>query len=302
MDNITEQPCEMGYLGILGVGRGGIKAINRMHKKGVCDASYVICDTDDILLRKSTVGCKVHIKEKKSLSEQTKKQLIQYTRGAEILIVFAGMGGDIGADLLPEIMEAINHKHVLTICILTIPFAFEGVDKIKRAKNSIEKIRSVANAVFELNCELILKQYPKTKLSEAFTKLHKVQYDLITEFVASFPWMGYTCGDFADLYATFYNSGYTVMGTGTAGGENRIIKAIEIASRFPLFDKKDLASFDNFHLMIYCYPEFQITMKEVEQIHSFMDCLGDRVSFVWSASFMEGIGEKTKVALFACSK
>ena len=76
MDNITEQPNEMGFMGILGVGRGGIRAINMMHKKGVRDASYVICDTDDILLQKSPVGCKIHIKEKKSLSEQTKKQLI----------------------------------------------------------------------------------------------------------------------------------------------------------------------------------------------------------------------------------
>ena len=302
MDNITEQPNEMGFMGILGVGRGGIKAINRMHKKGVCDASYLICDTDDILLQKSPVGCKVHIKEKKSLSEQTKEQLIQYTRGAKILIVFAGMGGDIGADLLPEIMEAINPKHVLTICILTIPFTFEGEDKIKRAKNSIEKIRSVANAVFELNSELILKQYPDTKLSEAFTKLHRVQYDLITEFVASFPWKGYTCGDFADLYATYHDSGYTVMGIGAAAGENRISRAIDIACRFPLFDKKDLASFDTFHLMIYSSQEYQIKRKEVEQIHSFMDCLGDRVSVVWSASFMGELGEKTKVALFACSK
>ena len=302
MDNITEQHNEMGFMGILGVGRGGIKAINMMYKKGVCDASYVICDTDDILLRKTPVGCKVHIKEKKSLSEQTKKQLIQYTRGARILIVFAGMGGDIGADLLPYIVEAINHEHVLTICILTIPFAFEGEDKIKRAKNSIEKIRSVANAVFELNSELILKEYPETKLSEAFTKLHRVQYNLITEFEASLPWYGYTCMDFADFYATFYNSGYTVMGTGAAAGENRISRAIDIACRFPFFDKKDPTSFDTFYLMIYSSHEYQIKRKEVEQIHAFMDCLGDRVSVVWSASFMEGLGEETKVALFACSK
>ena len=302
MDKITEQPSEMGFFGILGVGRGGIKAINWMYKKGVCDASYVICDTDNILLQKFPVGCKVHIKEKKSLSEETKKQLIQYTRGSRILIVFAGMGGDIGADLLPEIMKAINRKHALTMCVLTIPFAFEGKDKIKRAKNSIEKIRSVANAVFELNSELILKQYPETKLSEAFTKLHRVQYDLITEFEASFPWKGYTCGDFADLYATYHDSGYTVMGIGAAAGENRISKAIDIACRFPLFDKKDLTSFDTFHLMIYCSQEFQIIMKEVEQIHAFMDCLGEKVSFIWSARFIEGLGEETKVALFACRK
>lgn len=302
MDNITELPNEMGFMGILGVGRGGIRAINRMHMKGVYDASYVICDTDDILLRKSPVGRKVHIKEKKSLSEQTKKQLIQYTQGVRLLFVFAGMGGDIGADLLPEIMEAINHEHVLTMCVLTIPFAFEGEDKINRAKNSIEKIRSVANAVFELNSELILKQYPEIKLSEAFTKLHGVQYDLITEFEASLPWKGYTCGDFADLYATFYDSGYTVMGIGAAAGENRISMAIDIACRFPLFEKKDLASFDTFHLMIYSSTKYQIMRKEVEQIHSFMDCLEDRVSFVWSASFMEDLGQEIKVALFACSK
>lgn len=302
MDNITEQPNDMGFMVILGVGRGGIRAINMMYKKGVCGASYVICDTDDILLQKSPVGCKVHVKEKKSLSEQTKKQLIQYTQGARLLFVFAGMGGDIGTDLLREIVEAINHEHVLTMCVLTIPFSFEGEDKIKRAKNSIEKIRSVTNAVFELNSELILKKYPETKLSEAFTKLHSIQYDLITEFEASLPWNGYTCGDFADLYATFYNSGYTVMGTGAAAGENRISRAIDIACRFPLFDKKDLASFDNFHLMIYSSNEYQITRKEVEQIHSFMDCLGHRVSLIWSASFIEGLGEETKVALFASSK
>lgn len=302
MDNLTEQPNKMGLMGILGVGRGGIKAINMMYNKGVCDASYVICDTDDILLQKSPVGCKVHIKEKKILSEQTKKQLIQYTQGARLLFVFAGMGGDIGVDLLPEIVEAINHEHVLTICVLTIPFAFEGEDKIKLAKNSIDKIRFVANAVFELNSELLLKQYPETNLSEAFTKLHKVQFDLITEFEASLPWNGYTCGDFGDLYATFIDSGYTVMGIGAAAGENRISRSIDIACRFPLFEKKDLASFDTFHLMIYSSNEYQITRKEVEQIHSFMDCLGDRVSFVWSASFIEGLGEETKVALFACSK
>jgi cell division protein FtsZ len=302
MDNITDQHSEMGFMGILGVGRGGINAIKMMHKKGVCDASYVICDTDDILLQKSPVGCKVHIKEKKSLSEQTRKQIIQYTQGARLLFVFAGMGGDIGADLLPEIMEVINHEHVLTICILTIPFAFEGEEKIKRAKNSIGKIRSRANAIFELNSELILKQYAETKLSEAFTKLHGVQYDLITEFESSLPWKGYTCGDFADLYATYHNSRYTVMGIGAAAGENRISRAIDIACRFPLFEKKDLASFDTFHLMIYSSNEYQITRKEVEQIHLFMDCLGDKVSFVWSASFMEGLGEEAKVALFACSK
>jgi cell division protein FtsZ len=73
--------------------------------------------------------------------------------------VFAGMGGDIGENLLPEIIETINKQNIFTFCILTVPYIFEGVAKIEKAKKGIEQIKHLNNTVIELNCQLILQEF-----------------------------------------------------------------------------------------------------------------------------------------------
>ncbi len=289
----------MGIIRIIGVGRGGIRAVEAMHRNGIIDVSYAIYETDEVILNKSSVNFKIHSKDKKSLSEQSKNQLIEYTRGVRMLFVFAGMGGNLSAELLPEIIETINQQHVLTICMLTIPFAFEGADKIEKAKNSIEKIRCLANSVFELNSQLILEIFPETELSDTFTKLQSVQYDIVSKIMRSMPWYSYICTDFSDLFSMFKDSKHAVIGTGISAGENRITKAIDSACRFQYFDDNDVVSYNMFYLMIHCSSEHQLRMKEVAEIHSFIDGLSEKTSFVWTASFNDELGEEAEVVLIA---
>lgn len=301
MNNEIESFSENNLFNIcvIGVGNGGIRAINMMHGKGVPGVEYVICDTDEILLGESKVSHKIHIKDKKSLSEHNIIQLKKYTQPATVLFVFAGMGGDIGENLLPKIIEIISQENIWTICVLTIPFVFEGADKIERAKEGIEQIKCLNNSVIELNSQLILQQHPETKQSEAFEKLHNIQFELLTNIEKSLPWHSYISTDFSDFYSKFKDIRQTVIGRGISTGENRIQKAINTASEFPLFDQIDLASFDIIYIMIHCSQDYQLKMEEVEQIYLFEECLRANIILIWSACFDNDLQEKAEVVAIA---
>ena len=304
MNNEIEWLYEKKTLNIfvIGVGKGGIEAVNMMHEKGIAHAKYLICDTDDTLLRESRANHKIHIKNTHSLSEDNKIQLKEYTQLATILFVIAGMGGDIGENLLPEIIETINKQNIFTICILTIPYTFEGVAKIEKAKKGIEQIKCLNNAVIELNSQLILQQYPETKPFDAYDKLHDIQFDLLTDIEKSLPWHSYISTDFSDFFTNLKYLRQVVIGSGISEGENRIKQAIDIACKFPLFDKIDLATIDNFYIMIHCSQDYQLRMEEIEQIHLFVDSLRPNIIFTWSACFDNNLDEKVEVVVIAGAK
>ncbi|MDD3322039.1 MAG: hypothetical protein PHS59_11410 [Paludibacter sp.] len=304
MNNEIEWLYEKKTLNIfvIGVGKGGIESVNMMHEKGIAHAKYLICDTDDTLLRESRANHQIHIKNTHSLSEDNKIELKEYTQLATILFVFAGMGGDIGENLLHEIIETINKQNIFTICILTIPYTFEGVAKIEKAKKGIEQIKCLNNAVIELNSQLILQQYPETKPFDAYDKLNNIQFDLLTDIEKSLPWHSYISTDFSDFFTNLKYLRQLVIGSGISEGENRIKQAIDIACKFPLFDKIDLATIDNFYIMIHCSQDYQLRMEEIEQIHLFVDSLRPNIILTWSACFDNNLDEKVEVVVIAGAK
>ena len=304
MNNEIEYLYERKTLNIvvIGVGKGGIEAVNMMHEKGITNAEYLICDTDHALLSESRVNHKIHIENRHSLSDENKILLKEYSQLATILFVFAGMGGDIGENLLPEIIETINKQNIFTICILTVPYIFEGVAKIEKAKKSIEQIRHLNNTVIELNCQLILQQYSETKPFEAYDKLHNIQFDLLTNIEKSLPWHSYISTDFSDFFSNLKYLRQVFVGSGISDGENRIKQAIDIACKFPLFNEIDLATIDSFYIMIHCSQDYQLRMEEIEQIHLFVDSLRPNIIFTWSACFDNNLDEKVEVVVIAGAK
>ncbi len=301
MNNEIEAFIEKKFLNIfvVGVGKGGVSAINMIHDKRGSGIEYLICDTDEMLLNKSQVKHKIHIKEKNTLSEHNKKQIKEYTEKAKVVILMAGMGGDIGEFVLPKIIETIGNKDLLTVSILTIPFVSEGTAKIERAKNCIEQIRFLPNTVIELNSQLILEKSEEKNLSETFEKLNTIQFEVLTDFVKSLPWNSYLSTDYGNFLSILKDSRQTVIGSGNAVGEDRVKKAIDIASKFSLFEETNLVSYDIFYLMIQCSQENQFKMSEIEQIHSFVDSLRTNISFIWSACFDNDLDESVKVVAIA---
>ncbi|MDR1592742.1 MAG: cell division FtsZ family protein, partial [Prevotellaceae bacterium] len=207
----------MNIIKVIGVGGGGCNAVKHMYLQGIKDVTFVVCNTDDQALRKSPVPTQIQLgpdvtfglgagskperareAAEASLSE-IEKMLADNTRMA---FITAGMGGGTGTGAAPVIAEAARKLGILTVGIVTIPFEFEGKQKIKQALRGVVKMSRHVDALLVIHNDKLRTIYPNFKVSQAFayaddvlTQAAKGIAEIITE-------EGYINIDFADVYTT----------------------------------------------------------------------------------------------------
>jgi cell division protein FtsZ len=208
------------------------------------------------------------------------------------------MGGGTGTGASPIVASVAKEMGILTVGIVTIPFAFEGVKKIQKAMAGVAELAEQVDAIVVINNEKLRQIYADLNLLNAFSKSDDVVANAARSIAEIITKPGYINTDFTDVYNTLKDGGVAIMSVGTASGENRVANAIHQALHSPLINT-DVHGASRLLLQIYCSTEQAMIMSEIDQIHDFVREVGDDVEVQWGAALDETLGESVRVTIIA---
>lgn len=299
---------------VIGVGGGGGNAVNHMYRQGITDVSFVVCNTDNQALIKSPVPTKIQLGidttaglgaggnpsvAREAAEESIEKIQAILQDNTKMVFITAGMGGGTGTGASPVVAKAAHDLGILTVGIVTIPFAFEGKLKIKQALEGVAALSEHVDAILVINNEKLKEIYPDLELANAFAKADDVLTNAAKGIAEIITVPGYINTDFADVYSIMKDGNVAIMNTGFASGDKRITKAIDDALNSPLLNTNDVSGASKVLLSLYCSTTNQIKMEEVQQIHDFMNKVGDNVQVIWGATFDDSLGDNVKITIIA---
>ncbi|MFC2097217.1 cell division protein FtsZ [Bacteroidota bacterium] len=301
-------------ISVFGVGGGGCNAVNHMFSQGIKDVDFIVCNTDSQALHNSLVPNKLQLGptlteglgagNKPEVGKQAAIESIENVKNVlgqntKMVFITAGFGGGTGTGAAPVIAKAARELGILTIAIVTIPFYFEGENKIEQAKNGIELLQKHTDSLLIINNEKLREMYGNLPLSSAFVKADKVLTIAAKGIAEIITLPGYINVDFADVETVMRNSGVALMGSGEAIGKNRAVKAITEALSSPLLNNSDINGARNILLNL-CSGNDEIRMDEVGQI---TDCVQQKVgadtNLIWGTGTDSKLEGKISVTIIA---
>ena len=236
---------------VIGVGGAGNNAVNRMVDAGIKGVEFIAVNTDRQALQLSKAGTKIQIGEKitrglgaganpdtgAQSAEESKSEITEALRGADMVFVTAGMGGGTGTGAAPIVAEAAKSMGILTIGVVTKPFTFEGKKRLAQAERGIESLKAKVDTLVVIPNDKLLQIIDrKTSIVEAF----KMADDVLRQGVQGISDLiaipGLVNLDFADVKTIMLNTGMAHMGIGRASGENRAEDAAKQAIQSPLLE------------------------------------------------------------------
>ena len=301
---------EDSIIKVFGVGGGGCNAVNYMYRKGIRGVTFLVCNTDKQVLEKSSVPAKLQLgpglgaggnpEKAHEYAEACRKDIHDaLDDGTQMLFLTAGMGGGTGTGASSTIAEVAQEMNILTVAIVTIPFAFEGRKKIRKALTGVARLAEHVDAILIINNEKLKQIYKDLDAFNAFNKSDDVVCNAAKSIAEIITVPGYINTDFADVYNTLKNGKVAIMNIGQAEGENRITNAIDNALKSPLANANDVHGAQRVLLQFYCSEEHAIVMKEFDQINQFVEEVGDEVEVQWGVSIDESLGEAVRVTIIA---
>ena len=285
---------------VIGVGGGGSNAINYMYNKGINGVDYVICNTDAQALENSPVPNKVQlginltegmgagadpkIGEKAAIEslDVLKKMLDKNTK---MVFVTAGMGGGTGTGAAPIISNLAMEMGILTVGIVTMPFVFEGKVRTDQANLGLERLRNSVDSLVVINNNKLREIYGNLGVKEGFTKADEV-LATAAKGIAEVITNHYTQNiDLKDAKTVLSKSGNAIMGSYSASGEKRALKAVTNALDSPLLNDNRIDGAQNVLLLIVSGLS-EITIDEIGIIN---DHIQEKAGN--NANIIMGIGE-----------
>lgn len=294
---------------VMGVGGGGCNAVNYLYAQGIKDVTFLVCNTDKMALGRSSVPAKLQLgpglgaggkpEVAQEYAEQNKDRIHDALNdGTKMLFLTAGMGGGTGTGASAIVAEVAQEMGILTVGIVTIPFAFEGPKKIRKAMIGVAQLAEHVDAILVINNEKLRQIYPDLNMLNAFSKSDDVVANAARAVAEIITVPGYINTDFADVYNTLKNGNVAIMSVGSASGENRISQAIHEALHSPLVNS-NVKGASRVLLQLYCSREHAIIMEENDQIYQFIQEVGKDVEVQWGISLDDSLGENVRVTIIA---
>ena len=276
---------------VMGVGGGGCNAVNYMYSQGIKDVSFLVCNTDKQALNRSSISAKLQLgpglgaggrpEVAQEYAVQNRDRIREALNdGTKMLFLTAGMGGGTGTGASAVVAEVAKEMDILTVGIVTIPFEFEGVKKIKKAMTGVAQLAEHVDAILVINNEKLRQIYPDFNFMNAFSKSDDVVANAARSIAEIITVPGYINTDFADVYNTLKNGNVAIMSVGSASGDERINQSIHEALHSPLVNS-DVKGAKRILLQLYCSTEHPIIMQEMDHIHTFVREVGDDVEVQW---------------------
>ncbi len=236
---------------VIGVGNGGVNAVNRMAQFRLHGVQLVAVDTDAQVLARSRAAQQIQIGREltegrstggrpelgRKAAEGSREQLTDLMKNLDMVFLTTGLGGGTGTGAAPVIAELARAAKILTLAIVTLPFSFEGQARANRAAKGLENLKRNVDALIVIPNDKLLSLSPGTPLTKAFEIADEVLLrgvQGITDLVTS---PGMINLSLADVDAVLRNAGPVMIGIGEAQGERRVREALEQAATSPLLER-----------------------------------------------------------------
>ena len=297
---------------VIGVGGGGGNAINRMVSSGVQGVEFIAINTDKQVLMFSKATHKIQIGEKVTggrgagvrpemglkAAEESRDAIIDALNGANMVFVTAGMGGGTGTGAAPAIAQIAKERGILTVGIVTKPFAFEGKRRMQQAEAGIAELAQHVDSLIVIpNERLKLVSDQKITFSNAFD----VADDVLRKGVKSISELIKVPGlinlDFADVTAIMKDAGHAHMGVGRASGKEKAEAAANAAISSPLLETT-IQGAKGVIISITSSPD--ITLDDVDVASSIISAAADAdANIIFGVAFDEKLDDEIVVTVIA---
>lgn len=298
---------------VIGVGGGGCNAVNTMIRSGLTGVEYIVANTDSQALAANLAGTKIQLGGnvtkglgaganpevgRKAAIEDYEK-LSEVLDGADMVFVTAGMGGGTGTGAAPVIAKLAREMGALTVGVVTKPFMFEGK---KRSRQAEEGIRSLEESVDSLICipnqRLLQLAGENLSLVDTFKAADEVLLNAVQGISDLINNTGLINADFADVSTVMTNKGLSLMGTGTAVGEERALKAATQAISSPLLE--DVSINGATGIIINITGDQSLTTHETNQaVTLIMEAADEDAEIIFGTVIDENMGDAVKVTVIA---
>ena len=236
---------------VIGVGGAGNNAVNRMLEAGINSAEYIVVNTDSQILALSPCANKVQIGMQltkglgagadpdvgRAAAEESKDELTELIKGTDLLFITAGMGGGTGTGAAPVIAKIARDMKILTVAVVTEPFAFEGKKRMENTAKGLENLKKYVDTLVIIPNDkiktVVQKNTPMVEALRVADEILKQGIRGIAELIVNPALINL---DFADVKTVLKDKGIAHLGVGVAKGDNRIIEAVRVAVNCPLLE------------------------------------------------------------------
>ena len=251
MPNITPDIEAFARIKVIGVGGSGKNAVNHMINSKVKGVDFIAVNTDAQDLHHSLAKKRIHIGKNltrglgtgmnpemgKRAVEESKEEVQEAIKGADMVFVAGGLGGGTCSGASPVIARTAKELGALTVAVVTRPFFFEGQQRSKIAETALEDLRKEVDAIIVIPNDRLLSTIDKnTTVKNAFAICDEILRQAVAGISDLITTPGIINIDFADIRTVMENAGSALMGIGSASGENRAIEAAKLAINSPLLD------------------------------------------------------------------
>jgi cell division protein FtsZ len=300
-------------ISVIGVGGAGGNAIANMIRSDVQGVQFLVANTDAQALNASEADRRIQLGLKitqglgagsrpeigRAAAEETIEEIEKSLEGAHMCFIAAGMGGGTGTGAAPVIAKSARDRGILTVGVVTKPFAFEGSRRMRSAESGIEELQKHVDTLIVIpNQNLFRLATSETTFKEAFEMADEVLQQGVRGITDLMVMPGLINLDFADVRSVMGEMGKAMMGTGEASGDNRAIEAAEKAISNPLLDGVSMKGAKGVIISITGGDDMRL--MEVDEAASHIKELVDPdANIIWGSAFNNDLGGKIRVSVVA---
>ena len=305
-------PDSVVNIKVVGVGGGGHNVVNRMVKTGTKGVDFIAVNTDKQALAVSSATYKIQIGEKltngqgagsdpevgRKSAEENRTQISKALEDADMVFITAGMGGGTGTGAAPIVADIAKELGVLTVGVVTKPFRFEGMRRMKQAEGGITELRNkVDSLVIIPNERLKLATDQKITMVNAFEIADDVLQQAVQSISDLIKNTGFINLDFADVSAVMKDAGRAHMGVGRAAGKNKAEEAARMAISSPLLETSINGAKG---VLINVTGSMDIGLEEVETAANLVqEAAHPEANIIFGAAFDDTLEDELRVTVIA---
>ncbi len=300
---------QLAKIKVIGVGGGGNNAVNRMIESGVKGVEFIVANTDLQVLNSSKAETKIQLGSTglgagadpevgRRAAEDSKDEITNVLKGADMVFVTCGMGGGTGTGAAPVIAEIAQGLGALTVGIVTKPFSWEGKPRSRHAEEGLERLKEHVDTLIIIPNdrlrEIIDKTTPMTEAFKEVDNVLRLGVQSISDLIAV---TGLVNLDFADVKTVMANKGDALIGIGVATGENRAIEAAKQSVSSPLLETDIRGATD---AIINITGGANLSLFEVEDaVEVIREAAGTDINTIFGAVINESLGDDIIVTVIA---
>lgn len=311
MDSSTPQNY-LAVIKVVGIGGGGVNAVNRMIEEGLRGVEFIAINTDAQALLMSDADVKLDVGREltrglgaganpdvgRQAAEDHEEEIQEVLKGADMVFVTAGEGGGTGTGGAPVVARIARSLGALTIGVVTRPFTFEGRRRSNQAENGIETLRDEVDTLIVIpNDRLLSISDRNVSMLDAFKSADQVLLSGVSGITDLITTPGLINLDFADVKSVMQGAGSALMGIGAAQGEDRAVKAAELAIASPLLE----ASIDGAHgVLLSIQGGSDLGLFEInEAARLVQEVAHPEANIIFGAVIDDALGDQARVTVIA---